>query len=138
MAIAARQPVPESRARLTLILGSNGPIDGLVTKARPQLTALRSIRAGNLVAEDVNADFLIQISPEGAEGAGTRVDAVRFLGGSEKLRSFAENLKHLDYGSMFPDASPVKLVRRGTLACSSAGGDCTFELIVPDTVRAVN
>jgi Flp pilus assembly protein TadD/transglutaminase-like putative cysteine protease len=138
LAIAARQSVPESRARLTLVLGSNGPVDGLVAKAGPQLVALRSFRAGNLLAEDANADFLIQISPAGADGAATKVDAVRFLNGSEKLRPFAENLKHLDYGTMFPDASPVKLVRRGMLACSSAGGDCTFELIVPDMVRTVN
>ena len=138
LAIAAPFSVPETRARLTLLLGGNAAIDDLVAKARPQLAALRSIPAGKLIAESVSADFLVSISPQGADGSATKVDAVRFVSGSEKLRVFGENLKHLDYGTMFPDGSPVKLVRRGTLSCLAAAGDCVFKLINPEEVRAVN
>jgi hypothetical protein len=50
----------------------------------------------------------------------------------------ATKLRSLDYGQEFPDASPVKIVRRGTLACSAASGDCTFTLIRPEDVRSMN
>jgi tetratricopeptide (TPR) repeat protein len=138
LAIAAPFSVPETRARLTLLLGGNAAIDGLVAKAKPELAILRSIPAGKIVAENVSADFLISISPQGADASSTEVDDVRFVSGSEKLRPFAENLRRLDYGSMFPDSSPSKLVRRGTLSCAVASGDCIFKLISPEEVRAVN
>jgi Flp pilus assembly protein TadD len=138
MAIAAPFSVPETRARLTLLLGGNASIDELVAKAKPELSALRSIPAGKLAAENIVADFLILVSPQGTDGSSTKVDAVRFVSGNEKLRPFAENLRRLDYGTMFPDASPVKLVRRGTLSCSSGAGDCVFTLIIPENVRTLN
>jgi hypothetical protein len=53
------------------------------------------------------------------------------------LRPFAENLRTLDFGPMFPDQSPAKLVRRGTLACTSAGA-CTFTLILPENTHTLN
>jgi hypothetical protein len=91
--------------------------------------------AGKLLKEDAQADFWALLSP-GSKTA--KIDAVKFISGSEKLRPFAAKLRDLDYGPMFPDAAPVKLVRRGTLACSASTGDCTFTLIRPEDVRSVN
>jgi tetratricopeptide (TPR) repeat protein/transglutaminase-like putative cysteine protease len=137
-AIAAPHSVPETRARLTLLLGGNAKIDDLVAQAKPDLTKLRTIPAGKLAAGNASADFFILISPQGTDGSSTKVDAVRFVSGSEKLRPFAENLRRLDYGTMFPDASPVKLVRRGTLACTAAADDCVFTLAIPEDVHTLN
>jgi tetratricopeptide (TPR) repeat protein/transglutaminase-like putative cysteine protease len=137
LAIAAPFSVPETRARLTLLLGGNAAIDGLVAKAKPELAELRSVPAGKLFAENVSAEFLILVSPQGEGGSATKVDDVRFVSGNENLRAFAENLGHLDYGTMFPDAAPAKLVRRGTLMCA-ATGNCTLTLEIPDSVRAAN
>ena len=137
LAIAAPFSVPETRARLTLLLGGNAAIDGLAAKAKPELDELRSIPAGKLFAEAVSAEFLILVSPQGEGGSSTKVDAVRFVSGNENLRAFAENLRHLDYGTMFPDAAPAKLVRRGTLTCA-ATGNCTLTLEIPGSVRLAN
>jgi hypothetical protein len=63
---------------------------------------------------------------------------VRFLVGNEKLRAFVDRLRSLDYGPLFPDASPVKLVRRGTLSCSAAGAECSFILHLGDEPSANN
>src|ERR1700683_1040017 len=41
-AIAAPHSVPETRARLTLLLGGNSKIDDLVAQARPELTKMRA------------------------------------------------------------------------------------------------
>lgn len=133
LALAAPHAIPDTRARLTLLLGGNAQIADLVGKAKPELEALRTIPAGKLLAEDARADFFILLSP-GEKKA--RVDAVKFIGGSETLRSLAARLGALDYGAVFPDAAPAKLIRRGTLACSAKTGECTFTLILPEDARA--
>ncbi len=135
LAMAAPHSVPETRARLVILLGGNSGIDALVKKAQPELLAMQTLQAGKLLKEAAEADFLILLSP-GEKSA--KADGVRFISGSEKLRPFAATLRALSYGPMFPDASPIKLVRRGTLACSAVTGDCTFTLIRPEDVRTVN
>jgi len=130
LALATPHATLDTRARLTLLLRSNRQIDELVAKAKPELEALRTIAVGNLLAEDARADFLILLSP-GVKQA--RVDAVTFIRGDERLRPFAERLRSLDYGPVFPDSSPAKLIRRGTLACSKTDA-CTFTLMLPENV----
>jgi Flp pilus assembly protein TadD len=135
LAIAAPHSVPETRARLVILLGGNTAVDALVKQVQPELTSIRAMPAGKLLKEDAQADFFVLLSPGGKNA---RVDAVKFISGSEKLRPFAEKLRALEYGPMFPDSSPIRLVRRGTLACSASTGDCTFTLIRPEDVRSVN
>jgi tetratricopeptide (TPR) repeat protein/transglutaminase-like putative cysteine protease len=133
-AIAAPHADPETRARLTLLLGENTKIDELVDRARPRLLKSRTFDAGKLLNEKAEADFFILLAP-GTKPA--KVEAVKFISGSPDLRSFAENLRTLDFGPVFPDATASKIVRRGTLACTTAGA-CTFTLAPPETVRTLN
>jgi tetratricopeptide (TPR) repeat protein/transglutaminase-like putative cysteine protease len=133
-AIAAPHADPETRARLTLLLGENTQIDELVARAKTRLVKSRTFSADKLLAEKAEADFFVLIAP-GTKSA--RVEAVKFINGSPDLRPFAENLRALTFGPMFPDASPAKLVRRGTLSCTAAGV-CTFALILPENVRTLN
>jgi len=135
LASAAPHSVPETRARLVILLGGNTGIDALVKQAQPELASIRTLPVGKLLKEDAQADFWVLLSPGGKTA---KVDAVRFISGSEKLRPFAAKLRDLEYGPMFPDPSPIRLVRRGTLACSAPTGDCTFTLIRPEDVRSVN
>jgi tetratricopeptide (TPR) repeat protein/transglutaminase-like putative cysteine protease len=133
-AIAAPYADPESRARLTLLLGENSQIDSLVAQAKTGLVKSRTFAAGKLLAEKAEADFFILLAP-GTKVA--KVEAVKFIAGSPELRSFAENLRTIDFGQMFPDGSASRLVRRGTLACTAAG-TCTFTLILPENVRTLH
>jgi hypothetical protein len=57
------------------------------------------------------------------------MSAVRFVGGSEETRSFADRLRSIDFGPMFPDNSPARLARRGTITCSAATSECSFALL---------
>ncbi len=84
--------------------------------------------------EKAEADFFILLAP-GTKSA--KVEAVKFISGSPDLRPFAENLRTIDFGPVFPDAAPSKIVRRGTLACTTAGA-CTFTLALPESVRSLN
>ena len=124
LALAAPQSVPETRARLTLLLGGNSRLT-IWWQGRAELAALRTIAAGKLLDEDAKADFFIAFL---AGEKTARVEAVRFISGSEKLRPLADRLRSLDYGAVFPDASPMKIVRRGTLSCSAKDGDCALTL----------
>ncbi|HXX71692.1 MAG TPA: tetratricopeptide repeat protein, partial [Candidatus Acidoferrum sp.] len=135
LALAAPHATPETRARLTLLLKGNAQIDDLVSRAKPELEALRTIPAGRLLAEDARADFFILLSP-GEKRAS--VDAVKFISGSEALRPLSDRLRSLDYGPVFPDSSPSKLIRRGTLSCHAKVGDCELILLPPEEVRLAN
>jgi tetratricopeptide (TPR) repeat protein len=137
LAIAAPRSVPESRDRLAALLGvsaKDGKIDRLISDVRPELQKLRTISAGKLLSEKAEADFFVLLSP-GAPSA--KAGAAQFISGSEKLRPFSSRLRSLDFGPMFPDASPAQLIRRGTLSCSPSG-DCNFLLVLPEDVRTVN
>ncbi|HEY0703741.1 MAG TPA: DUF3857 domain-containing protein [Candidatus Acidoferrales bacterium] len=133
-AIAAPHADPESRARLTLLLGENSQIDALVAQAKTRLVKSRTFPAGKLLAAKTEADFFVLLAP-GTKSA--KVEGVKFISGSPDLRPLAENLRAIDFGPVFPDAAPTKIVRRGTLSCTAAG-TCTFTLAIPETVRTVN
>jgi Flp pilus assembly protein TadD/transglutaminase-like putative cysteine protease len=134
-AIAAPHSVPETRARLIVLLGGNAGIDELVAKNKSELTKVRVFPAGDLLKENAGADFFVLLSP-GAKNP--KVESVKFVSGSQDLRPFTEKLRALAFGPMFPDAAPAKLVRRGTLACSATTGNCTFTLTLPEDVRTLN
>lgn len=138
LALATPHSVPETRARLMLLLGGNSGMDALVKKAAPELASMRSIELKGLLKEDATADFLILLSPTGSDGATVKVEGSKFVSGSESLRSFADKLMSLDYGEVFPDASPAKIVRRGTVSCSAKSGDCVLKLVVPEDVHSLN
>lgn len=131
LAMAAPHTLPETRARLILLLGGNAQLDELVAKARDELAETRTVSLKNLSQEDASADFLLLVSSKG-------VEAVRFVNGSESLRPLADRLRAMHYDTAFPDASAATLVRRGTLSCSAATGDCKFTFILPGDARAAN
>lgn len=140
LGVAALHSIPETRARLASLLGSDEKdpqIEDLVNKARPELAAMRTLSLQKLGENKVAADFFVLLAPSPDHPA-ARIKAVQFISGSDALRSYGEKLRSLDSEGMFPDASPLKIVRRGTLSCTSGTGDCSFTLILPEDVRTVN
>jgi len=137
LALAAQDPLPDTRARLTLLLGGNSQIDALISKAKPELEKLQAIPAGKFDGhEDARAEFLVLLSPGEKM---PRVDGVRCLSGDQSLGALADRLRSLDYGQIFPDAAGaahVQLIRRGTLACSANSAACVFRIGLPEFVSA--
>ncbi len=130
LALAGSDPVPDTRARLMLLLGGNAQIDDMVAKARPELEDARTFTLKLPVKEKASANFLIAMSPDagGKTSVSARVDAVRFVSGDEALRKFADELKLVHYGDILPDPTQMKLVRRGALTCSAAS-ECKLTLL---------
>lgn len=136
LALASTRPVPDTRARLMLLLGGNAQIDELVRKARPELERMRTYTVKLPVRKKASAEFLIAMSAGGQAGLSARVTGVRFAGGDESLRQFANELKSIDYREKLPDATPLKLVRRGTLTCAAAEDICKFTLAPAESAAA--
>jgi hypothetical protein len=88
--------------------------------------------------QDAKADFFVLLSPAAAASKHANVDAAKFIAGSQDLRPFTEKLKAIDFGAVFPDSSPAKIVRRGTVTCSATTGKCTFTLLLPEEIHSLN
>ncbi|HVZ18707.1 MAG TPA: DUF3857 domain-containing protein, partial [Terriglobales bacterium] len=76
---------------------------------------------------DGSADFAFVFAPGKLEG-------VRFLSGNDKLKGLNDKLATLKYPVEFPDATPTKIVRRGTVTCKSDA--CTLTLQASDEVTS--
>jgi len=135
LSIGAAHSVPETRSRLLALLGPHAKIEDLVKQAKPELAARRTFSIGKGPSENSQADFLLLLSP-GAKDP--KVEAVKFVSGSQNLKPFADRLRTVDFGPMFPDSTPARIVRRGTVACSAQTGNCTFTLILPEDLRTIN
>jgi len=139
------RPDPDTRGRLVALMKSGthytesgacqDPVDCVLNTYKSRLQDQRTIDLGK-AHQTSNADFFILLS--GGGGSTAKVDAVKFVSGDEKLKSFTEALKTADYHLTFPDDTPVKVFRRGTLSCAIATGKCEFVLTLPDDVRTVD
>ncbi|HSL71907.1 MAG TPA: tetratricopeptide repeat protein, partial [Longimicrobiales bacterium] len=132
MALAASRPPMETRQRLAALVGGDQRVDGLVEKARSELAGVRTLKLGPLVKGSAEAEFFVLLAP------GPKVEAVKFIRGSEKLRGFTGTLQATSLSALFPDATPTKLVRRGVLSCTDSNVGCSFVLFTPDDVHSVN
>jgi len=135
LSMSGLRPIPETRGRLASLAGGDANADAAVARYKPELQHLSTIDLGK-ATQTGNADFFILLS--GGAGSVAKVDAVKFVSGDEKLKSFAEALRSADYHFTFPDDTPVKVLRRGTLSCSVTTGRCEFTLLLPDDVLTVD
>jgi tetratricopeptide (TPR) repeat protein len=129
------RPIPETRGRLASLAGGESKADAAVSHYKEELEHLRTIDLGR-ATQNGNADFFILLS--GGTGQKAKADAVKFVSGDEKLKAYTDALRTADYHLTFPDDTPVKILRRGTLSCSVASGNCNFILTLPDDVRTVD
>ena len=129
------RPTPETRDRLASLAGGNSKVDAAVARYKEDLDHLSTIDLGK-ATQNGNADFFVLLS--GGAGEVAKVDAVKFISGDEKLKSYTDALRKADYHLTFPDETPVKILRRGTISCSMATGSCKLVLTLPDDVRTVD
>jgi Flp pilus assembly protein TadD len=130
------RPEPETRGRLAALSGGEAKVDATVAKYKEDLQQSRTVDLGKVAKETGNADFFVLLS--GGAGSVAKVEGVKFVSGDEKLKVFTEALKTADYHLKFPDGTPVKILRRGVLSCTTSSGKCEFVLILPDDVRTVD
>ncbi|HET6177668.1 MAG TPA: DUF3857 domain-containing protein [Candidatus Sulfotelmatobacter sp.] len=129
------RPTPETHSRLASLAGGDAKADAAVARYKDELQHLITVDLGK-ATQTGNADFFVLLS--GGGGSATKVDAVKFISGDEKLKTLAEAMRTADYHLTFPDDTPVKIFRRGTLSCTVTTGKCEFVLLLPDDVHTVD
>jgi len=93
------------------------------------------LHLSNIPAVNGRADFFVLLSP--GQGTTVTVESTSFVSGDENLKILADSLRSAKFTQQFPDNTPVKIVRRGTLDWKAAA-ECTFLLALPVDVKSVN
>jgi len=132
MALASPGPMPETKPRLVNLLGSESSLPRVTEGALEKLTQSHTTKLNNSHEADGIAEFWILLTP------GPKVADVKFISGDESLRPFASDLQAAPFTNSFPDATEVKLPRRGKLTCSRSTAQCSFLLMSAETVRSAN
>jgi tetratricopeptide (TPR) repeat protein len=146
LSLAGLRPIPETRERIDALRKTDAKAgaknnSGLaktevaLQQAKENLESLRTVDLGK-AKETASAEFFVLLN--GGATTPVKAESVRFVSGDEKLKIFTEALRTAEYRATFPDDVPVKILRRGTLSCSTATGKCLFVLILPDDVRTVD
>jgi len=125
LALAARRPLPDTRAHLAKLLGGDRQIDAMVERARSELVQLRSVPLGTTLREDLQGTVTLLF------GSGPKVEQITFAPGSDRLRVLDGALRAARYPLELPDSNPVKVLRRGVVTCSSDKGRCVIVLDEP-------
>jgi cytochrome c-type biogenesis protein CcmH/NrfG len=83
-----------------------------------------------------SAEFFVSLASDGKTKA-FKVEDVKFISGSDKMKLQGKQLKSLDFKVPAPDEVPARFVRRGILGCYQYTG-CSFVLLDPASVQSVN
>jgi tetratricopeptide (TPR) repeat protein len=134
-ALNGLRPTPETRMHLAALVGGDDKVAPLVAKHHEQLQEFRTLKLDKIGKDGGSAEFFVLFAPS---GPGLQVENVKFVSGDEKLRTYAEALRELDYKLALPDDTPTKILRRGALSCSASAKDCMFVMFLTDDVRSVD
>jgi tetratricopeptide (TPR) repeat protein/transglutaminase-like putative cysteine protease len=115
-----------AREKLVSVLGDQQKADAAIKKLTGKYDVATPLDLGSLSQENGQADFAFVFAP------GPRVEGVKFLGGDDKLKTLNDKLASMKYPVEFPDTTPTKIVRRGTITCKSDA--CTLTLQAADEV----
>jgi len=128
MALAVDPSASETRERLIALAGPDAKIDKLIEEGHGRLKESRTIAVANTHQVEGFAEFWILLSP------GPVVQGVKFISGDEELAPFSKDLERVSYPDTFPEATELRLLRRGRLSCSHSSPDCHLQMISSQSV----
>jgi len=134
LSLTGLRPPPETKEHIDALVKGDAKLEER-TKAKETLQSERTIDLGK-AKETGSADFFVLVS--GSVGTPAKVEAVKFISGDEKLKVYTDALRTAAYEVTFPDDTPIKILRRGVLTCSTNTSNCKFVLMLPDDVRTVD
>jgi tetratricopeptide (TPR) repeat protein/transglutaminase-like putative cysteine protease len=102
----------------------------------PDENQARTTKLPRLLPGNDSAEFFVLFAGA-SKTATTKADEVKFVSGSEKLRSAEKVLRSINFKMPFPDDGPTHIVRRGILGCYTYTG-CSFVLLKLRDVHSVN
>ena len=133
--LSGLRPALETRGRLAALVGGDAKITPTVEQHRLDLQTMRTIKLGKITSVSGTAEFFVVLA---SSDSGTKVEAVKYVSGEEKLKPLSETLRHAKIDFAFPDNISTKILRRGILSCSKLGGECEFVMMLPEDVHSVD
>jgi transglutaminase-like putative cysteine protease/tetratricopeptide (TPR) repeat protein len=104
------------------------PVQRDVTDATVELAQSRTVKLGAITSKTASAQFNLVFD------GSPRPERAEFVDGDESLRAAGEQMREKDFPVRFPDASSIKIVRRGRVSCASSA--CAVELMPIEQVGA--
>ncbi len=120
IAASVKRSYTPARDKLITVLGNPKKADEAIKQASNK-DVTGKLDLGALSKNDGQADYAFVFAP------GPKVEGVKFLGGDDKLKGLNDKLASAKYPIEFPDSTPTKLVRRGTVTCKSDACTLTFQ-----------
>ena len=140
----------DSRERLMKLAGDPNPANKQIADAKTEFAQLwtvklDAIKAGGPPAASKAESSKVESSKPGSSKVGSkpgsarfnlvfdsspRPERVEFVEGDESLRSAADQMREKDFPVRFPDASSIKVIRRGEMTCAASG--CAVQLLPID------
>jgi tetratricopeptide (TPR) repeat protein len=99
-----------------------------------EVNHIRAIKLDRLVPDSARAYFYL-VFMRGDKTALAKIEDVKFIAGSDELKSAGKALMAATYGFTFPDDSQARILRLGMLGCFEYSG-CSFTLL-PNNMASV-
>jgi tetratricopeptide (TPR) repeat protein len=96
----------------------------------------RTFKLPRLLRGTESAEFFVLVTSDGKSKT-FKVEDVKFIRGSDKVKTFGKELKSIDFNVPAPSDVPTRFVRRGMLNCYENNG-CSFVLLDPTSVHSLN
>src|SRR5579859_2387445 len=124
------QKAPDSSFPLIQGTPQARPTTRFHMSAGEELSEMRTVKLHMAEHKVGHAVFSLVFSPG-------KVEQVKYVSGSEALKSMNGRIKDAKFTVEFPDDSPARLFRRGILSCGAISG-CDFVLLTPDSAHAAD
>jgi hypothetical protein len=106
------------------------------TQVTDEVNGMRTVKLPRVFTGTATAEFFLIFTQDRKTSALT-VEDVKFISGSEELKSAGKSLLSAHFAFPFPDENQPKLLRRGILSCYEHTA-CSFTLINPGDVYSLN
>lgn len=94
----------------------------------------RTFKLATFLPGTESAEFFVLLASDG-KSRKFKVEDVKFISGSSKMRLQGNQLRKIDFSFAAPDTTPTRFVRRGILGCYKYTG-CSFVLLDPGSVQS--
>jgi tetratricopeptide (TPR) repeat protein/transglutaminase-like putative cysteine protease len=113
---------PKLREKLISRVTAGGPQGSSWVSNHKEVEEMHTFSLKRIGEKDESAFFAV-ISTKGSD-----VAEVKFLNGPEELREAESAIATIKFSTVFPDATPTRIFRGGTLACNHSWKECRFML----------
>ena len=128
MALAGGASTLETHDRLITLMGADAKIEAMTDQGRQLLKETKTINIRNTHHAEGFVEFWILLSP------GPTVRGVKFANGDEELKPVEKDLEGVMYPDSFPEATELRLLRRGRLSCANSSPDCRLLMVSAQSV----